>query len=106
MLRRPTMFLATRTKIVALAARGGLPPIYNLREFVHIGGLLGCGPGIRDAYDRAAPFADRTLERVTPGDRPDEQRTAFAPGTGVATARFLDVAVPPSVVAPADGMAP
>ena len=43
------MFLAMRTKIVALAARGGVPAIYNQREFVEEGGLMSYGPSIRDA---------------------------------------------------------
>ena len=100
------MFLAARTKIVSRTARGGLPAIYNLREFADIGGHLGYGPGIRDAYHREAPFADRTLECVNPGVRPDAQPTVLAPAIGVATATSLGITVPPSMMALADRVAP
>ena len=74
------MFLAARTKIVSRAARGGLPAIYNLREFADIGGHLGYGPGIRDAYHREAPFANRAPRVRQPGSQAG--RTADRPCAG------------------------
>jgi hypothetical protein len=106
MLHRMPTFPATRTKIVALAARGRAPAIYNLREFADIGDPLGSRPGIRDAYDRAAPFADRTRARVIPGDRPHEQSTSFAPAIPVAATRPPGVDAPPSRPAPVHRTAP
>jgi putative ABC transport system substrate-binding protein len=100
------MFLAMRTKIVALAARGGLPAIYNQREFVIVGGLMGCGPSIRHAYDRVARFADRTDGCVKPADLPGDQPSKFALTIGVATARLRAVTMPPSMTAPADSVVP
>ncbi len=75
------MFAALLTKIAALAARGGLPAIYNLREFVDAGGLMIFGSSIRAAYERAAVFADCALEGTIPADMPVEQPAKFAPAT-------------------------
>jgi len=96
------MFLAMRTKIVALAARGGVPAIYNQREFVEEGGLMSYGPSIRDAYARAAVFADRILKGANPGDLPVEQPTKFSLAINVAAARSLGIAVPQELLLRAD----
>ncbi len=89
MLRRRPTYPAMRTTIAALAARGRAPAIYNHAGFVDVGTLMGCGTGIRDAYDRSA-----------------EAPAAVAPATGVASARSPGIAMPGSVPARADRMAP
>jgi putative tryptophan/tyrosine transport system substrate-binding protein len=80
------MFPAMLTKIVALAARGGLPAFYNLREFVDAGGLMSFGSSIRAAHARAAVFADRILRNANRWDMPVEQPAKFAPATLMAHA--------------------
>mgnify|MGYP003489466438 FL=1 len=96
------MFLALRTRIVGLAARAGVPAIYNQREFVEAGGLMSYGASIRDAYARSAVFADRILKGANPGELPVEQPTKFVLAINVATARTLSIAVPQALLLRAD----
>lgn len=59
MLRRMPMFPAMRAKIAAPAVRARVPTIYNQRGFADFGDCMSHGPGIRDAYGRAAVIAGR-----------------------------------------------
>jgi hypothetical protein len=70
---------AMRTMIVAMAARGGAPAIYNHAEFVDVGILMDCGKGIRDAHDRSA-----------------EPPSAFAPASAHTAVRLPGVTMPRS----------
>jgi len=53
------MFPAMRAKIAAPAVRARVPTIYNQRGFADFGDCMSHGPGIRDAYGRAAVIAGR-----------------------------------------------
>ena len=88
------MFSALQTKIVAPAARGGLPAIYNLREFASDRDRMSHGPSIRDAYAGAATSADRVLEGANPADIPAVQPVRSARVINVATIRSLGAPVP------------
>ena len=69
-------------------------------------GFHGLRAGNRDAYDRAALFADRTDDCVNPGDRPGDQPTRLALTIGVATARSHGITMPPSMKTLANRVAP
>ena len=54
------MLFSERKRIVDLAAAGKLPGMYNSREFVELGGLIGYGANLADLSRRGAGYVDRT----------------------------------------------
>jgi len=96
------MFFANRGRIVALVTKHRLPSIFNNREAVELGGLLGYGTNLRQLQHRAAAYVDRILTGANPADLPVEQPTTFELVINLKTARALGLVVPPSLLARAD----
>jgi putative ABC transport system substrate-binding protein len=96
------MFWNHRGRMVALAAKSGLPAIYPEREFAVAGGLLAYGPNVADNFRRAAGYVDKILKGAKPADLPIQQPTRFELVVNLKTAGALGLTIPPSILARAD----
>jgi ABC-type uncharacterized transport system substrate-binding protein len=96
------MLFTERRRIVDLAAMHRLPAMYNSREFVALGGLIGYGASITGLNRRAAFYVDKILKGAKPSDLPVEQPTKFELFINLKTAKTLGLTVPPTLLATAD----
>jgi putative ABC transport system substrate-binding protein len=76
--------------------------MYNSREFVAIGGLIGYGANPLVMNRRIAFFVDKILKGAKPADLPIEQPTVFEFAINRTTASLLGVNIPPTLLAAAD----
>jgi len=89
-----TMLFSERRRIVELVEKHRLPSMFQAREFVELGGLIGYGASITNLNRRAATSVDRILKGAKPGDLPVEQPTNFDLVINLKTARALGLTIP------------
>lgn len=98
------VFIAHRSRIVALAAKYKLPGIYDRRAYTDVGGLMTYGPDFPDLLRRAATYVDKILKGAKPAELPVEQPTKFELVVNLKTAKQIGVTIPPQVLARADSV--
>jgi putative ABC transport system substrate-binding protein len=96
------LFFNYRDKVVALAAHHRTPAIYAYREQVEAGGLISYGTSRSEAYRQAGFYVGRILNGAKPGTLPVVLPTKFELVLNLKTARALDLAVQPLLLALAD----
>ena len=95
-------FVPHREVVIAMAAKQRLPAVYYYRYWVTLGGLMSLGPDFPDLHRRAAGYVDKILKGAMPADLPVQQPTKFELLINLKTAKALNIAVPPSLLARAD----
>jgi putative ABC transport system substrate-binding protein len=99
----PDVFFNSRSdQLGALSARHGVPAIYQLREFVVAGGLMGLGPSLTDAFRTAAGYVGKILKGAKPADLPVEQQSRLELIVSLKAARTLGIEMPTSLLLRAD----
>jgi len=95
-------FASRRDRLFALAARQGVPAIYDQRETAAAGGLISYGADTNAIYLRVGVYAARILKGANPADLPVEQASKFELVINLKTANALGLTVPQSLLARAD----
>ena len=97
-----TFFNSQSARLGALTRQHALAAVYQYREFTAGGGLMSYAGSITDAYRVAGIYAGRILKGEKPGALPVQQSSKAELFINLATARTLNIKVPPSVLARAD----
>ena len=96
---------ANRRIIIERTAVIGLPAIYQWPETAEEGGLAAYGPRFVQLYrEQMARLLVKLLRGVKPADLPVEQPTRFELVINMKTANSLGLAIPPLMLAQADGL--
>ena len=95
-------FYENRKRLVELAAKYRLAAMWNAREFVEVGGLIGYGASPLGLNGRTAVYVDKILKGAKPADLPVEQPTIFDFAINRATANTLGISIPQTLLATAE----
>jgi putative ABC transport system substrate-binding protein len=92
----------TRREIVELATKNRLPAVYELREYVDVGGLASYGPSLIGISRRAAVYVDKILKGAKPAELPVELPTQLELVLSQKAAQAIAVTIPQAVSVRAD----
>jgi putative ABC transport system substrate-binding protein len=91
-----------RQRIVALAARDGLPAIYESPEYAEDGGLISYGASRRVSSRLLGAYVGRILAGASPGELPVQAPTRLEMVINLKAASALGLQIPPLLLARAD----
>jgi putative tryptophan/tyrosine transport system substrate-binding protein len=97
-----SIFAAQRARVTELAARYKLPAMYCYSNVVDFGGLMAYDVSYPDVIRRAARYVDRILKGAKASHLPVEQPIKFEFSINLTTAKTLNLAIPPGVLAIVD----
>jgi len=84
------------------AVRHGIPAVYVDRAFPEAGGLMSYGASLLDQTRQSGVYVGRILKGERPADLPVQQATRIEFVLNLQTAKILDLAIPPMLLALAD----
>ena len=87
-----------RRQIIEQAAKNRLPAVYELREYVDVGGLVSYGPSLAGLSRRVAFFVDRIFKGASPATLPVELPTQLEMVVNTKTAAGLGLTIPQPVL--------
>jgi putative ABC transport system substrate-binding protein len=96
------VFTSQRMRIAQLALKHRLPSMFGFRDMAEAGGLMAYGPHYGDLYRRGAAHVHKILQGAKPADMPIEQPAKFEFVINLKTAKALDLAIPPILLARAE----
>jgi putative ABC transport system substrate-binding protein len=91
-----------RAQILALASRHDLPAMYEWREFVVAGGLIGYGQALAEIYRQLGTYTGRILNGDKPGDLPVVEPSRLELVINLKTAKALSLTIPHAMMMRAD----
>src|SRR5262249_45705581 len=91
-------FLSRRRQLAALAVRHALLSCGPLRIYAEVGVFMSYGWSQEDAYRRAGNYAGGFLKGETPANMPVELATKLDFVINLATAKALDLSIPPNLL--------
>jgi putative ABC transport system substrate-binding protein len=98
------LFNNRRVQIVELAARYGIPVMYDRREYAEVGGLLSYAAEQSDQFRHVGIYTGRILRGEKPSDLPVLRASRFELVVNLSTAKMLRLEIPSAVLALADAV--
>jgi putative ABC transport system substrate-binding protein len=96
------LFTGWSRQLGALAARYGVPAIYQGRDFAAAGGLMAYGGSTADSYRLAGVYAGRILKGEKPADLPIQQSSKVEMIINLKAAKALGLTFPITLLGRAD----
>ena len=91
-----------RALVVELLAKTRLPAIYQLSDYVKLGGLMAYAINVDDLYRRSAQYIDKIFKGATPAEMPFYENTRYSLVINLKTAKALGLTIRESLLARAD----
>jgi putative ABC transport system substrate-binding protein len=91
-------FLGASTGLAALAARHGIPAVFQGAAFAAAGGLMSYGSRLAEVYHQAGAYTGLVLNGAAPADLPVYQSTGTETIVSLRSAKSLGIILPQAII--------